>query len=603
MAMGVDDLSGTKKAQVSVVLKSCRCLGFVFLPVSFALVHVSLDTDGDPLEHVLSVLVEVSLTALAVQSFVGAVPVGEEAAGYVALLVNAICVQTSYVMLSPCSTAANIASNVNTVPMFCSMTHLLVVYFNIELGADRFGSRNMQVVHIVTIGAWGFRFWWDAGARHIIRSAVLPLVLMPILGHMMECAKAELLRARTNTQNEARRAEEALRSLQAAKVQVEMVSQGSSRMLTALCDVMIRLDSALCILEPSGQLGELLMPGCSDAVSQLAGHSFLSFMASIDDGDRARETLQRSPCQGAAGAFNVLLQDADGAFYNTEVFYVRLGSEDQPLSYLLGLRLRRADTVTLMEPEAPEASVKVELRPAHSQQFLFPDDAARAEATHQSRVGVLFDAGSRHMDIIGHDPFGRSKKHAMRPERLLSRVSSDQAMDFEEWVVQIVQDAPWDQTSTSELFPGSLTLQLPRVGRRWLRGAKVWLETSPPDGDRLPTTLWMEGLEVHGFGDHELSMLAPLAPVQERGFEECEENDDSSDSEIWARDSVSIRCRSEFSCHGGDASAGMQMQMHQPADETVDELVQHGRLEEQLRDSSLQTVMRFSVPPVMMFSL
>mmetsp|Transcript_77312 Transcript_77312/g.250252 ORF Transcript_77312/g.250252 Transcript_77312/m.250252 type:complete len:598 (-) Transcript_77312:248-2041(-) len=597
--MGVVDLNGAKQAQASVVLNICRCIGFVFLAVSFTLTHANLDTDGDPLEHVVSVLFQVGHITLTVQSFVGAVPVKVEAAGFVAVLAIALCTLTSYVMLSPFSTAANIANNLNTVPMFCSMAHLLVVYFNIELGADRFGSRNMHVVHIVTIGAWSFRFWRDTGARHIIRSAVLSVVLMPILGHMIECAKAELLRARTNTQNEACRAEEALHSLQAAKVQVEIVSQGSSRMLTALCDVMIRLDSELCILAPSGQLGELLMPGCSDAVSQLAGHSFLNFMASVDDGVRARETLQRCSSQGAAGAFNVLLQDADRALYNTEVFYVRLGSEDQPLTYLLGLRLRSSDTDMLAEPEAPETVLKVEPPPAHSQQLLFPDDAARAEATHQSRVGVLFDAGSRHMDIIGHDPFGRSKKHAMRPERLLSRVSSDQARDFEEWVVQMVQDAPWDQTSTSELFPGWLTMQLPRVGRRWLRGTKVWLETAPPDGDRLPTTLWMEGLEMHAFGDHELSMLAPLETVQEYSLEECEEDDDSSVSEILACDSVSIRCCSESSCHALDAPAWM----HQPTEETVDELLQHGHLEQKLHDSSLRSGMRFSVPPVMIFSL
>jgi len=205
------------------------------------------------------------------------------------------------------------------------------------------------------------------------------------------------------------------------------------------------------------------------------------------------------------------------------------------------------------------------------------------------------------MEIIGTNPFSRSSKQPLRRENLLSWVSSDQAKDFEQWVLRTVEDAPWDETCTSEPFQGLLTMLLPRVGRRWLQATRVWLETAPPDADRLPTTLWVEGLGMRAFGDHAFPMFVPLESVQEQSWEDCEDDGDSTVSEVLPCDSVSVR-RSEASSSSGDAPA----QVWPPAARPVEERLQHRSLEEQeeqLLESRLRTLMRSSLPPVIRFSL
>jgi len=158
------------------------------------------------------------------------------------------------------------------------------------------------------------------------------------------------------------------------------------------------------------------------------------------------------------------------------------------------------------------------------------------------------------MEIIGTNPFSRSSKQPLRRENLLSWVSSDQAKDFEQWVLRTVEDAPWDETCALEPFQGSLTMLLPRVGRCWLQARRVWLETAPPDADRLPTTVWVEGLAMRASGDRAFPMLAPLESVQEQSWEDCEDNDDSTVSEVLPCDSISIR-HSEASRSNEDAPA------------------------------------------------
>eukprot|EP00445_Apocalathium_hangoei_P072238 CAMPEP_0204167904 /NCGR_PEP_ID=MMETSP0361-20130328/40265_1 /ASSEMBLY_ACC=CAM_ASM_000343 /TAXON_ID=268821 /ORGANISM="Scrippsiella Hangoei, Strain SHTV-5" /LENGTH=601 /DNA_ID=CAMNT_0051125285 /DNA_START=1 /DNA_END=1803 /DNA_ORIENTATION=- len=592
-----------KQSQVPIVLWFHRCYGSIGMIMSVVLLHASLcgDIDSDPVEHSLCLLFGIGMVTSTVQSFVVIMSLKVEAAGYSVLLVFLVFCHPIYVMLSPSSRTSNIVTELACGPMYCSIIHVFVAYCNIELGMDLVGSRCMYAVHIGWIGACVCRFCWDPGSRELILGALFAGFLMPMLGHTIERAKAELLLARMHAQCEARRAEEAIASLRAAKAQVEIVSQGHARMLTALCDVRLRLDSELCILEPSGQLCEFLMPGRSDVASQLAGRCFLNFMPSVDDSDRARETLERASTQAtsqaAAGAFNVLLKNADDVVCNTEAFYVWLGGDDQPVSYLLGLRLGMADVGLLAEPEAPRVAPKVEQYPAHAQPILWPDDDAREDATNTSRVGVVFDAGSRRFEIIGGDLFGRPRTHSLRPEGLLSRLSMDQAKDFEEWVVQTVEDAPWDQTCTSEPFQGSLTMLLPRVGRRWLRATKVFLETAPPESDKLPTTLWMEGLSMQAFEDHTPPVFAPLESVQESDLEEREADADSAVSEILPWDSVSIRS-SQSSYDNGDATA----LMWPSSAGWVEELPQHVGLEQRLHTDSSRVRMRSPLPPVMHFS-
>eukprot|EP00445_Apocalathium_hangoei_P066332 CAMPEP_0204114126 /NCGR_PEP_ID=MMETSP0361-20130328/4063_1 /ASSEMBLY_ACC=CAM_ASM_000343 /TAXON_ID=268821 /ORGANISM="Scrippsiella Hangoei, Strain SHTV-5" /LENGTH=603 /DNA_ID=CAMNT_0051064605 /DNA_START=1 /DNA_END=1812 /DNA_ORIENTATION=+ len=357
--MAPDKVDNGEQAHAPLVLQCFRCIPIVFMPILSAMLHASLcgDIGSDPVDQIVDLVIIVGVATVTLMRLVGAIALNEEVIGYVALMMVCLALR-SCIMLSPFSSAGSIAETMTGVPILYLAIHLLVACFSVELRVDWTGSRWVNVFYLGWVVACASRFSWDIGSRQVMQGSFKLVILMPILGQMIVYAKDQVLLARMIAQK--------------AKVQVETISKGMSRMLTALCDVKLRLDSDFCIEEPSGQLGQLLMPRCSNAVSQLAGRSFLNFMATTDEGDRARKTLERgSSCaasQGAAGAFRVQLKDVHGAICSTEVFYVPLGGDDQPMSYLLGLRLLREDADMLAESEVAQSAPREVPGSAHPQQ-------------------------------------------------------------------------------------------------------------------------------------------------------------------------------------------------------------------------------------------
>jgi hypothetical protein len=134
-----------------------------------------------------------------------------------------------------------------------------------------------------------------------------------------------------------------------ATLETEDVQEALLRVLSALCDSVVHLDSSLRVQRPSLKLLHMLAPDASGNPSSLQGKPLTTFMPSEEDRRRflqltsssaSGERQTQSPGGGRpAAATHVQLRDCRGAVFRVELFHTHLhGAAPTHQHHLIGIR-------------------------------------------------------------------------------------------------------------------------------------------------------------------------------------------------------------------------------------------------------------------------
>ena len=140
------------------------------------------------------------------------------------------------------------------------------------------------------------------------------------------------------------------------------------RLLSAMCDCMVHLDSELRIVEPCPKLSSLLLR--SSATSPLLAQSFLQFMPP-DEHERfiqhiRNEELQQASSCGNAAAADLLafslhlnLVDANGVLVPIEIFSSFVRDIDGTAFHLVGIKEDVGISSPMLAAQPPPKSIVV----------------------------------------------------------------------------------------------------------------------------------------------------------------------------------------------------------------------------------------------------
>eukprot|EP00405_Crypthecodinium_cohnii_P020818 CAMPEP_0206482122 /NCGR_PEP_ID=MMETSP0324_2-20121206/38666_1 /ASSEMBLY_ACC=CAM_ASM_000836 /TAXON_ID=2866 /ORGANISM="Crypthecodinium cohnii, Strain Seligo" /LENGTH=531 /DNA_ID=CAMNT_0053959969 /DNA_START=361 /DNA_END=1956 /DNA_ORIENTATION=+ len=419
----------------------------------------------------------------------------------------------TYTFLSPYTTPFDVQFGVVAIPAAALLYVCFVVYIKTEMGAEMFHLRYLYPVLCIHQLVGFLRYCADPNVPELPVALFTTTFLTAGINRAAEHIEANIIRMQHSLKAEVSRAEAALASSQQSKADLVHLSNGMSSMLKALCDVVFHVDEDLRIDQPTPQLYEFLV-GAHGKPSDLQGRPLCEFLQDEQDANLARSMLASKQDDtgsessnsegegGAAGAFNVRIQYAAGCCARVQVFFARLASQ----KILLGLRTEAGEPspheprpdISDQSPSQTETARHGKAEEEGNTTNVNGVDDYECQKPNPSRLAIRFDAGSDHFTVDGLNPcFGGFSSMRMRPQALLPWVAPQERKAFEDWVVQSVQNAPWDQPSVTECFGEPLTMTLPKVKARQVVASKVWLETSPQDdeGD-IWATLWLEGFVV-----------------------------------------------------------------------------------------------------------
>eukprot|EP00931_Biecheleriopsis_adriatica_P073783 TRINITY_DN48002_c0_g1_i1.p1 TRINITY_DN48002_c0_g1~~TRINITY_DN48002_c0_g1_i1.p1 ORF type:complete len:653 (-),score=119.54 TRINITY_DN48002_c0_g1_i1:63-1985(-) len=128
-----------------------------------------------------------------------------------------------------------------------------------------------------------------------------------------------------------------------AKMETEDLQDGLDRVLSALCDAVLHLNTDLLIQSPSQRLVHMLVPNTVGGLSELQGQDFTSFLSSEEDRNRFRDfiLLSSSRVQSSgrppAAAARVRLRDMTGNVFHVELFHTYLQG-NASVGHVIGVR-------------------------------------------------------------------------------------------------------------------------------------------------------------------------------------------------------------------------------------------------------------------------
>eukprot|EP00928_Gymnodinium_smaydae_P022531 TRINITY_DN18894_c0_g2_i1.p1 TRINITY_DN18894_c0_g2~~TRINITY_DN18894_c0_g2_i1.p1 ORF type:complete len:530 (-),score=52.01 TRINITY_DN18894_c0_g2_i1:327-1916(-) len=361
---------------------------------------------------------------------------------------------------------------------------------------------------------------------------------------MVNRLKDELLTARADLKQEMRRLADENADLQAKNTQLVGTLHATRSILTALCDNVATLDSSLRIVQPSGQLCELLQPNYTSTSDNVSGRKFLDFVASEEETPHVNRWLNSadslsSSCSRVAAAFNMWMKDTKEQHFRVEAFHASfsIGDERSTVTHLVALRkcVYMAQTgarqsTTSAEPPVPLDS---DLTSVHT------SSGPHRLSCDRSAVAVRFDAGDEDLGLLSEsflDTF-------LRPSRgcsgLLHWMDRADGARFVETVSRHVQYAPWDRVTHVPLGH-PVVFRIPRSAG-YITAEMAVLEMEPMTNERghdIPVTLWLRGLSV--FYRHDAG--SPLPELS------CRVDEDRSSD--WCSESV---CSEEMSSYAFSA--------------------------------------------------
>eukprot|EP00928_Gymnodinium_smaydae_P022533 TRINITY_DN18894_c1_g1_i1.p1 TRINITY_DN18894_c1_g1~~TRINITY_DN18894_c1_g1_i1.p1 ORF type:complete len:530 (-),score=59.79 TRINITY_DN18894_c1_g1_i1:271-1860(-) len=371
---------------------------------------------------------------------------------------------------------------------------------------------------------------WDAPeySNYILGFAMFSPFLFS--GSMMvNHLKSELLAARAELQKEVHRLADATKELNAMNSQLVGTQNALRSILTALCDNVATLDSSLRIMQPSGQLCELLQPDCGTTYDNVSGRKFLDFIAAEEEVPQVDKWLNSTESLSSCGsrvasAFNMWMKDTKERRFRVEAFHASFvsGGEASVVTHLVGLRMHPETTL----PSSSQSSGAGQCSGAGNTADAVSSDRTEASTLQRpqrlngrrsgdrSIVAIRFDAGDDSLCLLGEsflDAF-------LRPSRscpgLLHWMSRADGVRFVESVSRHVQYAPWNRVTEIPLGH-QVVLQIPR-GAGYITADMAVLEMEPLTNERdhdIPVTLWLRGLTVvyrHDLESHTQESLCRL---------------------------------------------------------------------------------------------
>lgn len=177
-----------------------------------------------------------------------------------------------------------------------------------------------------------------------------------------------------------------------ANLETENVQEAMRRVLSALCEAVVHLDTDLHIQSPSQTLLHMLAPHAGGDAPALQDKEFMSFIPSMEDRARFLEFTSFSSIGGCtalsgspAAAVHVQLRDTRGNLFHVELFHTHLQGR-AALVHLIGIRY--SETTDERSAEGPLHDTCCNL-PTFSRNLSCPSD--QACNTPEPSIGPLRD--------------------------------------------------------------------------------------------------------------------------------------------------------------------------------------------------------------------
>jgi len=403
----------------------------------------------------------------------------------------------TYVFLSPHSSE----SDLNTIlllngPLF-GFFMFIQMWLVVNHAVDAISPWKAFGVLLCTLSMMSSRCVWDHQSCWILFTLPPFGALMAGLVFAIDSVTKAMINAQEELRIEIARGELAREQLRNAKSDVEMERFAFSRILAALCDVVVNVRDDLSLVQPSLQLQSLLPMGAvSEPINNLR-----DLMLSTDEAVHLQEFLcssvsnqEHSSNPTPAEALNVRIRDQSGTVYVVEIFHAHLSQHVDSGRHLLGMRLTQADsTVPTDVPDVPD-----DLESAVSFMSQCSDSDTNTEtanvASDPSMIAIQFDAGRPACPLHGYNQVVRHALSFDGNVNLCSMMMPGMQEQFEQWVVDEVSAADSDRTTMSKTVLQDIVLHSPTNVAKSLQAAKAWLEIPPPSDDALPTVLWLASL-------------------------------------------------------------------------------------------------------------